>query len=140
MINTRLRLAILLLAVVAVGLALWFTVGLRVADRFFEPWVVFRVPAHASDLKAQISVQGRTVRICNAGSQPWRDILVRIQGSYVFKMESLKPTECRDTAVDQFAYPSWKKLPPPNNLIPNRVEILVSGEIAGYTSWSSPQR
>lgn len=138
MIKTRFQIIIALLATIAIGLILWFSVGLRMADRLFEPWVVFEIPKHAQPLSASLSVADRTVHICNRDNEIWRDILIRIEAAYVFRMNRLDPTRCRNIAVSEFAYSSWKKLPPPNNLIPKKVEILTKEPKNGYISWSAP--
>jgi hypothetical protein len=130
------RLFIILLSIMAVSTILWFNVGVRFADIFFEPWATFRVPKDAGVLATDIAVSGRDIQICNRSSQQWKGTLIQLNGSFLAELGRLQSSECRHLNVKDFAYPSWKKLPPPNDLVPRKVEVLASSEGMGYASRS----
>jgi hypothetical protein len=130
-VRTRLRLLAVILCFLAAAVIAALTLGGKIGDRMFQPWTAFRIPPGAAPLNAEITIDGRTITLCNRTPQKWRDISVQIEGAYVLKLSRLGPSECRDIHTQQFAYPSWKRLPPPNNLIVHKVEVLAAIESGG---------
>ena len=132
LINSRLRLLIVMLSIVLVAVVVWIAWGKSAFDRSTGPWATFNVPPGAEPLKAEIVVRGSAVRICNRDSTEWDDILVRIDGGYLAKIEKLQPTQCSEIPLADFAYSSWKRMPPPKGMVPKTIEAVVTMRRRAY--------
>jgi hypothetical protein len=101
----------------------------------WHEWADFTVPTDAIPLHADVKVRPGEVTVCNAGYVPWKHALVQITDGYLAEVKSLAPGECRDFKLDDFRTNSWKKMPPPRDLVIGNVEILTNVTIKGYAKW-----
>jgi hypothetical protein len=99
-------------------------------------WVSFEVPANAVPLNADFEVTSEGVTVCNRGPEPWKDILVQINGLYVAELDFLKSGDCKQIAFSRFEMKSWKRNPGYPKMHVSRIEVLASDLRRGYSSRS----
>jgi hypothetical protein len=132
----------LALAAILAGFILFFLaeVGrayLTLRSPGWHEWANFTVPADALPLQADIKVRAGGVTLCNLGSAPWRHALVRITDGYRAELRRLNPGKCEDFKLEDFKTNSWKRMPPPRDLVIGNVEIQTRVTAQGYTKWHS---
>ena len=101
-----------------------------------QDWVSFKVPADAVPLNADIEATPEGVTICNRGPEPWKDILVQINGLYVAEVRLLNSGDCKQIAFSRFEMKSWKRIPGYRGLRVSHIEVLASVSRRGYSSRS----
>jgi hypothetical protein len=132
LLNSRMRVLIAMLTVILLGVVFWFGKGEALFDAKIQPWASFYVPPSAVPLNVQITVLDQTVTLCNQTQEDWSDILVQMNGGFLAKVDRLSPAACQHLRVADFASPSWKRLPPPNNMRPHSVEVIAGTNRRGY--------
>jgi hypothetical protein len=128
-----------LLAFWCVFLVWWFLGGRavvkRMVDKMAEPWADFHVPSNAVPLEGlQVSLSGRTLTLCNKSKEGWSKILVQIDEGYLAAQDKLRPGECKEIPIENFATASWKRMPPSSELKVTNVEVLATVVRTGYAS------
>lgn len=110
------RIVIALLIGVSLLAIAWHSGGRKLAERALvsltKDWVSFEVPANATQLDSlALSRPPGGVTVCNQSSDLLSDLLLRVNGIYVAKLDRLTSHECRTLPLQEFASFTWKKIP-----------------------------
>jgi len=136
--NPIVRLLLVIVALVCSFFLVWVFGGKRLAASFIhentQPWAVFRIPQTPVPLPGlEASLEADVVTICDKGTENWSDVLVQIDQGYLAALNQLKPGECKQIPVHDFATESWKRMPPPKDLQVTRVAVLATNPANGYS-------
>src|SRR5207237_1901854 len=123
LLNSRIRVLIALLTVVLVAVIFWLGKGKALFDARTKPWASFQVPPNAVELNAEIRVADQTVTLCNRSQTDWSSVLVQMNSGFLAKVDRIPPAGCQELRVADFASPTWKRLPPPNDMRPHNIEV-----------------
>jgi len=129
----------ILIAGVLVG-SFWIFGGRTYIIRLIptQNWVRFDVPPAPLSIETDFKISTDNVTVCNRSADSWDGILVRINDTYVAKISSLRRGDCKAIPFEDFAMPSWKRLPGYRNMNVYRIEVLTSGPRGGYVNRQFP--
>lgn len=135
--NSALRILVIVFFATCLLFILWLAGGRKmvenIVDELTQPWAVFQVPGNAIPIEGMhASLESGVITICNVSRDDWNHVLIRIDQGYLAALDHLKNGECKRIPVSNFATESWKRMPPPRDLIVSRVAVMATVPRVGY--------
>lgn len=133
--SSVIRVAVTIVAVIAVGALLWVAGGkawlLRQLERATAQSITFPVHPSLQQPEASVSLMAGGLRLCNKGSLGWQKGMMQINDKYVADLPSIGPGKCAEVAIDEFMGKNWKKLPAGSPAV-YKCQIHVSSPVEMY--------
>ena len=132
------RIAILLLVLSAILTAVWFTAGRRWLDAYlvsisYEEHT-FVIPPNAEDLPGVLlSASENGIDLCNRSQDLLQSVAVRINKTYITRVSTVAPNQCKHLSLEEFHGDTWKRIPADRGIDIEEIEALFTVERTYYS-------